>query len=124
MSRAQWTRSAVYQHLNFGFVPAPGSIFAGVRRLPPGHELNGSAGRPTRYRDPVFAEARTSPEAAAEETYRLAQAAVDRCVGGASAKEAGAFLSGGTDSSTVVGLMGKASGERVSAFSGLSRAAL
>ncbi len=28
---------SVYSYLNFGFVPAPGSIFAGLLRLPPGH---------------------------------------------------------------------------------------
>jgi asparagine synthase (glutamine-hydrolysing) len=111
--------TAVYHQLNFGFVPAPGSIFAGVHRLPPGHELSGPVDRPAvaAYWEPVFAEGWMAPEAAAAETYRLAQEAVERCARGASAKEAGAFLSGGTDSSTVVGLMGKASGERVNAFS-------
>ncbi len=111
--------TSVYQHLNFGFVPAPGSIFAGVRRLPPGHRLSGPADHPTvaPFWEPVFAEGRMSEAAAAAATYRLSQEAVERCARGASAKEAGAFLSGGTDSSTVVGLMGKASGERVNAFS-------
>jgi asparagine synthase (glutamine-hydrolysing) len=28
---------SVYSYLNFGFVPVPGSIFAGLLRLPPGH---------------------------------------------------------------------------------------
>ena len=111
--------TAVYHQLNFGFVPAPGSIFAGVQRLSPGHELSGPADRPAvaTYWEPVFAEGRMAPDVAAAETYRLAQEAVERCARGASAKEAGAFLSGGTDSSTVVGLMGKVSGERVNAFS-------
>jgi asparagine synthase (glutamine-hydrolysing) len=111
--------TAIYEHLNFGFVPAPGSIFAGVHRLAPGHELTGPPDRPTvaPYWDPVFAESRIHPDEAALETYRLAQEAVERCARGASGKEAGAFLSGGTDSSTVVGLMGKASGERINAFS-------
>ncbi len=111
--------TAVYHHLNFSFVPAPASIFSGILRLPPGHQLAGPAAQPTitAYWEPVFAEARIAPEMAATETYRLAQEAVERCARGASAKEAGAFLSGGTDSSTVVGLMSKASAERVNAFS-------
>ena len=28
---------SVYSYLNFGFVPAPRSIFGGLLRLPPGH---------------------------------------------------------------------------------------
>jgi asparagine synthase (glutamine-hydrolysing) len=113
--------SAVYQYLNFGYVPASTSIWKGVRRLPPGHVLRVTAGsalpRPTAFWDLAYDERDTSPRTAAETLYGLTAEAVAAALGGTRVKETGAFLSGGTDSSTVVGLMGRATGERPNAFS-------
>src|SRR5262249_38937564 len=47
----------------------------------------------------------------------LAQEAVRCSLDGTTPKESGAFLSGGTDSSAVVGLMGRVTNDRVNAFS-------
>ena len=49
--------------------------------------------------------------------YRQTEEAVRQSLSGVEPKQAGAFLSGGTDSSTVVGLMSRVTGERVQAFS-------
>jgi len=110
---------AIYRYLNFGFIPAPHSAYRGVRRLPPGHRLvaDGTGVRATPYWDLTFTEDRISLRTAAEATYRATEEAVARCLGHAAMKETGAFLSGGTDSSTVVGLMSRLTGEKVNTFS-------
>jgi asparagine synthase (glutamine-hydrolysing) len=111
--------TAVYCYLNFGFVPAPYSTVPGVHRLEPGSLLTVEAGTPRvhRYWDLAYAERRQDVDQARQETRRLAEAAVARALGDTGTKHAGAFLSGGTDSSTVLGLMTRLTGDRVNAFS-------
>ena len=111
--------TAIYHYLNFGFVPAPHSAFSGVRRLPPGNALVVADGKATEsaYWDLAYVERPMPPGEAARELYRGTAEAVSRGARGVAPKELGAFLSGGTDSSTVVGLLGAATGERVNAFS-------
>lgn len=110
---------AIYHYLNFAFVPAPWSAFRGVRRLPPGHELVVPHAAPVvrRYWDLAYPERRLVEREACATTLALTRDAVDRAMRPLPAKELGAYLSGGTDSSTVVGLMGQVAGERVNAFS-------
>ncbi len=109
----------MFNYLNFGFVPAPGSIFAGVWRVPPGHLVSARAGQATIecYWDMHYSERRLRRQEAAAEVFRLTEEAVACALGGTNPKEIGAFLSGGTDSSTVVGLMSRITGGPVSAFS-------
>ncbi len=111
--------TAVYNYLNFGFVPAPGSIFTGIRRLLPGHllVLRGAEASPEPYWDMAYSEQAMGKAEGAARLYRLTEEAVAEALRGSEPKEVGAFLSGGTDSSTVVGLMGRVTGERVNAFS-------
>ncbi len=111
--------TAVYNYLNFGYIPAPGSIFAGVRRLPPGHVLLVRQGELTlkAYWEMAYPEQRVPKAEGATTLYRLTEEAVARALRGTTLKEVGAFLSGGTDSSSVVGLVGRLTGERVNAFS-------
>ncbi len=111
--------TALYHYLNFGFVPAPQSIFPAIRRLAPGHLvlIQDRQVRSTKYWDLAYSERPLSPDEAVADTARLAEAAVALALDDAPVKSTGAFLSGGTDSSTVVGLMSKLSGERVNAFS-------
>jgi asparagine synthase (glutamine-hydrolysing) len=111
--------TAVYEYLNFGFVPAPRSIWKGVRRLPPGHLL--VANRATVSVRPYWNLEYTEQPMRLGTASRATRGAVSEAVAAAVAdrvpKETGAFLSGGTDSSTVVGLMGELTGERANAFS-------
>ena len=111
--------TAVYNYLNFGYVPAPDSIFAEVARLEPGHFLLLSPGHAVleRYWDASYAEQVISEAEAAATVYRLTEEAVADALQDVTPKRSGAFLSGGTDSSTVVGLMTRVLGERVNAFS-------
>jgi asparagine synthase (glutamine-hydrolysing) len=109
---------AIADYLTFQYVPSPGSIFAGVKKLPPAHYLvcDAQGVRVERYWSlPVTPDAGHS-----EEYYRerlralLAEAVRLRLVADV---PLGAFLSGGIDSSVVVALMCQAVGEPVKTFS-------
>jgi asparagine synthase (glutamine-hydrolysing) len=103
---------AIPAYLTFGYVPTPRTFFAGIRSLPPGHVLTfvpGGEPRIERYWEPPLTGANgqgsldvSLDEAAAEVRGRLEEAVRRRLV---SDVPLGAFLSGGIDSSTVVGLM-------------------
>jgi len=110
---------AVYAYLNFGTVPAPQSIYRAVRRLAPGQILVWENGRVSlhQYWDVVYSERRLDKSEAARTIYGQTAEAVRQTLTGLEAKDTGAFLSGGTDSSVVVGLMSRLTRERVQAFS-------
>jgi asparagine synthase (glutamine-hydrolysing) len=110
---------AVYAYLNFGVVPAPQTIYRAIRRLPPGHFLEWEDGRlrVEPYWEMRYTERSTSVTAASASLRRHTEEAVGDALRGADPKHTGAFLSGGTDSSTIVGLMTRLTGERVNAFS-------
>jgi asparagine synthase (glutamine-hydrolysing) len=105
-------------YLSFLYTPRDRSIFNGVSKLPPGHALRWRHGhaevRPFWQisADQTF---RGTAEDAAEELRRvLADAVRSHMV---SDVPLGAFLSGGVDSSAVVGLMAEASDRPVKTFS-------
>ena len=110
---------AVYAYLNYGTVPAPQTIYAAVRRLPPGHLLIWEQGHVflERYWDMSYPARATTEAAAVTAVRQHTRDAVREALAGADFKRTGAFLSGGTDSSTIVGLMKQVSDERVNAFS-------
>ena len=97
--------AAVVQYLIFSTVPAPLSIFRGIQRLRPGHFLEFKAGqhREHRYWDMGYQETsgRTERYWATEVRDRIRHA-VHRHLDGCTANKTGAYLSGGTDSSSVV----------------------
>jgi asparagine synthase (glutamine-hydrolysing) len=111
---------ALDAYLTFGYVPDPLSIFRGIQKLPPGHFLIFKSGsvETSQYWDFQFDP--PLPNRRKEEDYReelralLAEAVRVRLI---SDVPLGAFLSGGIDSSTVVGLMSHAMGQPVKTFS-------
>jgi asparagine synthase (glutamine-hydrolysing) len=111
---------AVANVLNFSVNITPETIFTGVRRLPPGTRLLASA-RQTRedcYWDLRYGAGRDGNEGRLSRELEsiLERSVADHCADQPSA-QIGSFLSGGTDSSTVVGLMTRAKGAPVHAFS-------
>jgi asparagine synthase (glutamine-hydrolysing) len=102
---------ALASYFMLSYIPAPLTIFAGIRKLPPGHTLTISRERISeeRYWDLVFNPDRTRTEAQVREELlaRLDEAVRLRLI---SDVPLGAFLSGGIDSSAVVAFMAKASG--------------
>jgi asparagine synthase (glutamine-hydrolysing) len=105
-------------YLSFLYTPPDGSIFKGVHKLPPGHLLRWRADRfevlPywTLVADEFFSG--SEDDAAAMLRAVLADAVSSHMV---SDVPVGAFLSGGMDSSLVVGLMAEASSRPVRTFS-------
>ncbi len=105
-------------YLTFQYVPGPRTLFRGVRKLPPGHLLVMEKGRIEirRYWDVVFEEGEPGidlSEAAEEFRHLFAEAVRLHLV---SDVPVGALLSGGIDSSSVVGLMAEASPVPVQTF--------
>ncbi|MCK6459528.1 MAG: asparagine synthase-related protein [Planctomycetes bacterium] len=97
-------------------VAAPATVRKHHRRLLPGHRLLLKGGKITvehYFRQAITEERRPLPEA--EEEFRtLVEQAVERAAKGA---EVGAFLSGGTDSSTVAGMLTKVLGRPARTYS-------
>ncbi len=100
--------TAIGLYLRYGYVPAPFSIYAAARKLPPGHDavFENGALHVRRYWDPltfVGAHADSSAEDAEETLEGLLGTAVrERRMADV---PLGAFLSGGVDSSLIVALM-------------------
>ncbi|HEV7682858.1 MAG TPA: asparagine synthase (glutamine-hydrolyzing) [Pyrinomonadaceae bacterium] len=110
---------AIDAYFSLGYVPDPISIFENVEKLPPGHHLTFSNGRLTveRYWDFSYNTNGNGHKAAdyLEELRALLSEAVKlRLVADV---PLGAFLSGGIDSSTVVGLMAQHMDQPVKTFS-------
>lgn len=124
--------------LRLACIPAPRTIYEGIRKLAAGHMLT---------LDATHASRRSTPDSAAYWSLVQAADAADRNPFGGSYPEAvdtleallrrsvrlqssadvpvGAFLSGGIDSSTVVALMQQVAGSRVTTFSiGMEDAAM
>jgi asparagine synthase (glutamine-hydrolysing) len=109
---------AIDHYFSYLYTPRDRSIFAGVHKLPPGHLLrwqNGVADVRQYWQLPVEEIAPTSETEAIEELRDILQDAVSTHL--MSEVPLGAFLSGGIDSSLVVGLMAQASSRPVKTFS-------
>jgi asparagine synthase (glutamine-hydrolysing) len=109
----------VYSYVYFHNVPSPLAIFRGTAKLPRAHALHCRDGDVTvaRYRIETFRErASRDLDALADELLATLRSAVSRSLDDELA--AGAFLSGGLDSSTVAGLMSQSPGRgRTRSFS-------
>jgi asparagine synthase (glutamine-hydrolysing) len=110
--------AALDAYFSLGYVPDPLSIFRDVKKLPPGHHLTFKDGRVTikQYWDFKYepVEARREEDYLEELRALLDEAVRVRLV---SDVPLGAFLSGGIDSSTVVGLMSRHMSQPVKTFS-------
>jgi asparagine synthase (glutamine-hydrolysing) len=109
---------ALDHYLSFLYTPRDTSIFRGVKKLPPGHLLVWQDGRARLERYWQIASNEpfrgSEDDAAARLREVLADAVRSHLV---SDVPLGAFLSGGIDSSVVVGLMAEAGGAPVKTFS-------
>jgi len=98
-------------------IPAPATVYREHARLRAGHALSYDAGRTTTrpYWQLRFAE---PPHGTVEEFKPAFRAALDAGVASVSDSAAcGAFLSGGTDSSTIAGLLGTSKGAAARTYS-------
>jgi asparagine synthase (glutamine-hydrolysing) len=109
---------ALDRYLTYGYIPHPATILDGVHKLPPAHFAVWHEGRLTldRYWNPDWNAEVDRPAGEDVDCLRgtLAEAVQEQMVADV---PLGAFLSGGVDSTIVVGLMQKASSRPVETFS-------
>jgi asparagine synthase (glutamine-hydrolysing) len=108
---------ALFDYLYFHVIPSPRTVHPDVQRLPPAHYALFERGRLTvaPYWVPRFHEPRSGDFGALREEFlRLLKDAVWQNLDGS---RGACFLSGGTDSSTVAGLIGEVSGRPASTYS-------
>jgi asparagine synthase (glutamine-hydrolysing) len=98
-------RRALEQYLAFGYIPAPLTIYEGVRKLPPGHTLffDGKSVSTGAYWRPALEPVDGPEDELADRLKQALAAAVKKRL--VADVPVGAFLSGGIDSSIVAGLM-------------------
>jgi asparagine synthase (glutamine-hydrolysing) len=108
----------LFDYLYFHAIASPRTVFSGVHRLPPGHFAVFQGGQITvaPYWTPRFEATFPSPsfEALKKEFNQILRDAVARQL---DQGKPGCFLSGGTDSSTVAGLLGQAAGRQAASYS-------
>ena len=119
--RRELSPEALDAYLTLGYVPDPLSIFRGVHKLPPGHHLTFSAGREPQVRQywDFKYDAAADASRRAEDYLEELRALLDEAVRVRLVADVplGAFLSGGVDSSAVVGLMARHTHRPVKTFS-------
>ena len=114
---------ALYHYLFFHMVPGPATAYLGQQRLLPGEYLHVRGGKPCKgrywqlaFQEPGAARARASFAGNKQEFLRLLRLAVESSLG-ADGADTGAFLSGGTDSSTLAAIMGQVTGRPARTYS-------
>lgn len=108
---------ALYDYVYFHMVPGPATIYREHSRLRAGHALSYEAGRTSTrsYWQLRFTEPSNGTVAEFKPAFR---AALDAGVASVSdGADCGAFLSGGTDSSTIAGLLGTIKGVAARTYS-------
>jgi asparagine synthase (glutamine-hydrolysing) len=116
-ARREIDPQAIFDYLYFHVIPSPRTAFQGIARLLPGHVLTFADGRCDieRYWRPRFDE---SSSASTEELRTQFRTLVTQAVARTAEKgEVGAYLSGGTDSSTVAGTLGRITGKPARTYS-------
>ena len=107
---------ALFDYLYFHAIPSPKTVFRGVKRLPAGHVAwyDGHKSSVQRYWKPTFDVTPMSFEPA-KKVFRglLAQAVAKQL----DPERPAAFLSGGTDSSTIAGMIREVCGKRAATYS-------
>lgn len=116
-AEAELDPQALYDYLYFHMIPAPRTVYKDIFRLPAGHYAlfeNGKLSVAAWWK-PHFVEDRRVPFADLKAEFRqiLREAVTDQIGTGT----IGCFLSGGTDSSSVAGLLREVTGQPAEAFS-------
>ncbi|MFH7044209.1 asparagine synthetase B [Paucibacter sp. JuS9] len=108
---------AIFNYLYFHVIPSPRTIYRGVQRLPAGHLAVFDAGSLSvePYWVPDFIDdGRESFEVLAKEFKGVLRHAVQSQLDGS---KPACFLSGGTDSSTVAGMLGQVADRQAASYS-------
>lgn len=105
-TKRQVDPEAMNQYLTFGYVPHPRTMFLGIQKLPPAHFAKFKGGQFTmeRYWEPIWSHEDQRPVSELQEELREELLESIRLRLRADVP-IGAFLSGGIDSTVIVGLM-------------------
>lgn len=116
--KRELSQQGIFDYLFYHVSPGPQTIFARLLRVPPGHfvEFDSAGARaPGAYWSMRFEEQHHQPqEQLKREFVSLMQSVVQEAAEGAAT---GAFLSGGTDSSTISGMLARAGAAPARTFS-------
>jgi asparagine synthase (glutamine-hydrolysing) len=116
-SQTEIDPQAIFDYLFFHTIPSPRTIYKGIYRLPPAHcaEFEGGVLSVAPYWSPTFTETRNARFGELREEFlQLLRSAVGEQL---DTSKPACFLSGGTDSSTVAGLIGAVSGQPAATYS-------
>ncbi|GAB3248678.1 asparagine synthetase B family protein [Chitinimonas naiadis] len=119
-SGAEVDPQAIFDYLFFHIIPAPRTIYRDVFRVPPGHYVLFEHGKLTvaPYWTPEFDDHPTASFGSLSEEFKqLLAKAVGTQIAGYQPDQVACFLSGGTDSSTVAGMVGQVSGHPAATYS-------
>ncbi|PIE34626.1 asparagine synthase (glutamine-hydrolyzing) [candidate division KSB3 bacterium] len=116
---------AVYDYLSLQYIPAPQTIFTGIKKLPPAHILeyvDGEVSLHQYWTIPYNAPDKAMPSLGTKEIQQYATEVRERLQESVRRRlisdvPLGAFLSGGIDSSAIVALMSNVSTTQVKTFS-------
>jgi asparagine synthase (glutamine-hydrolysing) len=105
---------AIYYYINMSYIPSPETIYSNVRRIPAGCHLVFEDGKVTvgRYWEMSYTESlRGSEDDLGAKLKAQILSTVKNTVADLDRAHTGCFLSGGTDSSTVLGMASNAFGQ-------------
>lgn len=114
---ARLDHQGIYNYVYFHMVPSPGTVYQGQQRLLPGHTLHYRQGRvdiQPYWRMQFEEDGKRSFGELKEEFRAVLKRAVQDGVAG---HKVGAFLSGGTDSSTIAGMLTQVGGVAADTYS-------
>jgi asparagine synthase (glutamine-hydrolysing) len=115
--RTELDRDALCDYLHLGYVPAPRSMFKGIRKLPPASLLSVEGGQVRQWR--WWSMPATVDRSCTESDWvRRIRDGIDRSVHMQMVSDVpiGAFLSGGVDSSAVVAAMARHSSQPIRTY--------
>lgn len=114
---------ALYNYLFFHMVPGPATAYVGQQRLLPGEYLHVRAGRQCKgsywqlaFQENTYARMPDSFAAKQQQFLHTLRVSVESSLG-EDAQRTGAFLSGGTDSSTIAAIVGQVTGRPARTYS-------
>ena len=117
LTPARLDHQALYNYTFFHMVPGPDTVYQNQQRLLPGEYLHFKRGTATTgaYWRVQFDESGTRSMAELQQEFRaVLRSSVQDSIG---ARKVGAFLSGGTDSSTIAGVMCEVAGKGANTYS-------
>ena len=115
--KPELNRQAIYNYVYFHMIPGPASIYLGLSHLLPGEYLVFKKGRAEvkPYWKMHFIEQEKAPfDILKAEFLSVLRKSVEQAASGA---KTGTFLSGGTDSSTLAGMLGEVTGKAAPTYS-------